>query len=51
MLETALEMQEKYGGDLKGPVASSLYYLLGVTYMRIQKYQLSEGMCEEGELR
>jgi len=42
LLETALEMQEKYMGDMKGETATTAYFLLGVTYFRLQKFDLSE---------
>jgi hypothetical protein len=48
MLETALEMQEKFGGDMNGPVAAYGFYLLGVSYFRLKKYPLSEGMSRMG---
>lgn len=42
MLETALEIQSVYQGDLKGAVATNLYYLLGIASLRLNKLPLAE---------
>jgi len=42
LLESVLEIQEKYNGDLSSSFVASAHYLLGLSYYNLQKYQLSE---------